>query len=143
MEKIDQKKEALDSILKSLMVDDDLHLVFLEQKKVSEPDTDVDAYFFKMKSLQTGEEMGGINIRAGYTENMVNFRGNIGYAVAEKYRGHRYSARSCVLLIPVIKALGLNPIWLTCNMDNEASKRSIESIGARFVDTTVIPESSP
>jgi predicted acetyltransferase len=125
------------------MVDGDLELVLLEQKPVSDPDSAIPGYSFLMRSPASGAEMGRINLRAGYTENIRLYRGNIGFTVFEAYRGHRYAARSCVLLVPLIKSLDLDPIWLTCNVDNPGSKKIIESIGAGYLDTTVIPDDSP
>jgi len=53
-----------------LLKDDDLHLHFKEIKPVSEPDTNIFAFHFSMQNTMTREEMGGINIKAGYTENI-------------------------------------------------------------------------
>jgi predicted acetyltransferase len=135
--------DPLASLLKAKMVDGDLELNLFEQKQVSEPDSDIPGYFFLMRNSKSGSAMGSINLRAGYTDNIRRYRGNIGFTVFESFRGHRYSARSCVLLVPLIKALKLNPIWLTCNADNIPSKKIIESIGAKYIETTMIRQDSP
>lgn len=125
------------------LIDDELELVFSERKRVTAPDNNLFAYHFKMKNKKSGDEMGEINIKAGYNENIINYRGNIGFTVYKNYRGHHYSGRSCILLIPVIKFLKLNPIWITCNIDNHASRKNIEKIGAVYIETTTISETSP
>jgi predicted acetyltransferase len=124
------------------MIDGDLELVLVERKPVSDPDSGIPGYSFLMRNPASGAEMGRIKLRAGYTENIRLYRGNIGFTVFEAFRGHRYSARSCGLLAPLIKSLDLDPIWLTCNVDNPGSRKIIESIGAEYVDTTVIPDGS-
>ena len=125
------------------LVDEDLTLVFIEKVLVSPPDTDIFAYRFTMNHTASGQAMGGINIKAGYTENIRMYRGNIGFTVSEVHRGHHYSARSCQLLIPVLQWLGLDPIYLTCNVDNFASKKNIERLGAGFIEEVIIPKTSP
>jgi predicted acetyltransferase len=120
--------------------DGELTLRFDGKKQVTEPDNEIQAYCFTMINSSTGNEMGGINIKAGYTENIVNYRGNIGFTVYDSFRGKHYSARGCVLLIPVIVILEMTPVWLTCNIDNIPSKRNIERIGAIYIDTVKVPE---
>jgi tagatose 1,6-diphosphate aldolase len=140
---MDANVNPLSALLNSKMIDTDLELILLERKPVSDPDSEIPGYFFLMRNVQSGLDMGSINLRAGYTENIRLYRGNIGFLVSEDFRGHRYAARSCALLVPLIKALNLDPIWLTCNVDNIRSKKAIESIGAKYLDTTVIRQDSP
>lgn len=125
------------------LVDNELVLLFTGKERVSPPDMDIFEYRFSMNNAETGDEMGQINIKAGYTENIIFFRGNIGYTVYERYRGNYYSSRSCKLLIPVIKFLDLNSVYLTCNKDNIASRKNIERLGAEFLGTEIIQETSP
>ena len=87
--------------------------------------------------------MGGINLRVGYTENVKLYKGNIGFTVYENYRGKRYAARSCLLLTPLIRYHKLKPVWITCDVDNAASKRTIELIGADFIGTVRMPDDFP
>ena len=125
------------------LIDKELRLVLKETGLASEPDTTVPVYTFAMIHAPSGVAMGEINLRAGYTENIELYRGNIGFTVFEEYRGHRRSGRSCRLLKPFIQSLGLGMIWLTCNSDNVASQRNLTYAGARYVDTTYITDDSP
>lgn len=120
-----------------------MRLLFKEIKPVTEPDTNVSAYHFSMQNTLTNEEMDGINIKAGYTENIKKYRGNIGFTVFEPYRGNYYSARSCILLLTVLKILEMNLVYLTCNLDNYASRKNIERIGAVYQETVTIPDGYP
>ena len=132
------------SYLKALqLVDDELKLVFKEKKQTTKPDDRVAVYYFDMIHAETGAKMGFINVKAGYTDNIVHYRGNIGYAVLEQYQGKRYAARSCQLLKGVIKYLGLSAVYITCNADNDASRKAIESIGATYLETVTIGRHSP
>lgn len=134
------EQDSIVSIIEDiLLTDDELKLRFEGKKQVTEPDNEIQAYYFSMINQITEKKMGGINIKAGYTENILKYRGNIGFTVYEEFRGKHYSARSCIHLIPVIKIINMPHIWLTCNFDNIASMRNIERIGADYIDTVNVP----
>jgi tagatose 1,6-diphosphate aldolase len=87
--------------------------------------------------------LGEINLRIGYTDNVMFYRGNIGFTVYPAHRGNNYAERSCRLLIPLIQHHGLYPVWLTCNVDNTASRKTIENLGALYVETREMPADFP
>jgi len=95
--------------------------------------------FFKMKSVASGAELGAINLRLGSTPHLERYAGQIGYGVHEAYRGHHYAARSVVLLAPVARKFELDPLWITCDPENTASRRSLELAGAEFVEIVDVP----
>ena len=41
--------------------------------------------------------------------------------------------------MPVARAHGINPLWLTCDPDNIASRRTCELAGAQFVEVVDVP----
>lgn len=125
------------------LIDRELRLAFSRKDYATAPDDNIPVYAFKMTNIRSSQEMGVINLRVGNTENIELYRGNIGFTVFESFRGRHYAARSCLLLIPFLRFLDLRSIWLTCNADNIASKRTLEYIGAIYVDTTLITEDSP
>src|SRR5690348_6303772 len=100
----------------------------------------VPAYHFQMRNAGTGEEIGSIDLRAGSTPRIELYAGHIGYAVHPTHRGHRYAARSVRLLMPLARRLRLDPLWITCNPENFASRRSLEYAGAEFVEIVELPE---
>jgi len=136
------KSQDIDYLNTAKLVDYELQLTFIEKDMTSAPDSDIPVYKFRMIHVATSEWMGEINLRAGFTENIEQYRGNIGFTVFESYRGHYFSARSCLLLKPFINFLGMSKIWLTCNIDNIASKKNIKRIGATYVGTTRVGEDS-
>lgn len=135
-------KDLLEFINNLEFIDGDLELVFDEERKVSEPDEKIVAYYFDIRNRYTREKMGFINFKNGFTDNIIMYRGNIGYEVFEKYRGNSYSSRSCILLKPLIRHLGFNEIFLTCNFNNYSSKKNIEKIGAKLIETVSIEENN-
>ena len=93
-----------------------------------------------MVNLTDLMEMGFINLRVGQGENLIRYRGHIGYGDNPEYRGHGYAARACGLLLPLSRRQGLNPLWITCNPDNIASRKTCEHLGARLVEVVTVPE---
>jgi len=77
----------------------------------------------------------------GSTPQVELYAGHIGYLVHEPYRGHKYAARSVRLLVPLARNHGLDPIWITCDPDNVASRRTLEFAGAQLVEIVKVPES--
>jgi predicted acetyltransferase len=100
----------------------------------------VPTYFFRMMSIDRGEEMGNINLRIGSSPHIERYAGHIGYGVHPAYRGHHYASRSLVLLLPFARSLGIDPLWITCDPDNVASRRSLELAGAEFMEIINVPE---
>jgi tagatose 1,6-diphosphate aldolase len=100
----------------------------------------VPTYFFRMMSIDRVEEMGTINLRIGSNPHIERYAGHIGYGVHPAYRGHHYASRSLVLLLPFARSLGIDPLWITCDPDNGASRRSLEIAGAEFMEIVDVPE---
>ncbi len=87
--------------------------------------------------------MGRLSLRIGHTKHIEMYAGHIGYSVDLPYRGRRLAARSCLLILPLARAHGINPLWITCNPENAASRRTCEIIGSTLVETVPIPPSDP
>jgi tagatose 1,6-diphosphate aldolase len=100
----------------------------------------VPAYHFRMVHRGTGDDMGHLNMRVGHTAHVERYAGHIGYSVVERHRGHRYAARAVRLVLPAARRLGLDPVWITCDPENLASRRTLEIAGAEFVETVEVPE---
>jgi predicted acetyltransferase len=99
----------------------------------------VPTYHFRMAHSETSLELGGIRLRVGSTPHIELYAGHIGYNVFPRHRGHHYAARALKLLVPLSRRLGLNPLWITCDPQNHASRRSLEIAGAQFVEIVDVP----
>lgn len=103
---------------------------------------DVPTYRFVMKQSGSDEEIGRIDLRVGNTERVVYYLGHIGYRVGVKFRGNRYAARATNLLLPLARRHGMGELWITCNPDNIASRRTCEIVGAELIETVDVPVGS-
>ena len=99
----------------------------------------VPTYNFRMVHAVARVEMGGINLRVGSTPHIERYAGHIGYSVHPPFRGHRYATRSLRLIVPLTRRLGLDPLWITCDPENHASRRCLELAGAQFVEIVEVP----
>ena len=96
----------------------------------------VSAYHFEI--MVNGQPVGKISLRIGYPDSLL-YGGQIGYNVDETYRGHGYAGAACRLLFPVMRAHGMRSAIITNNVENTASRRVCEKIGARYLCQIDIP----
>lgn len=82
---------------------------------------------------------GTISLRVGMNERLVRYAGHVGFSVMPEFRGRRLAGRSVGLLLPLAKRHGLQPLWLSCNPDNQGSRRVMAWLGATYVETVDLP----
>ena len=121
-----------------LGIDGNLKVEFL--RSAQHPIHKVPTHFFRMLDAQTHEELGNLNLRFGSTPHIERYAGHVGYSVHEAHRGHHYAARSVALLCPYAKAMGFTNLWITCDPENVASRRTLELAGAKFVEIVKVPD---
>jgi predicted acetyltransferase len=81
--------------------------------------------------LDDGEFCGVINLRfkPGTEELPRHVNGHIGYAVVPWKRRRGYATEALRQLLPVAREVGLNRVQVTCDDDNEPSRRVIVANG--------------
>ena len=100
----------------------------------------VPAYTFHIMRMGSDVPVGSIQLRVGDTENVKKYGGHIGYEIYPAFRGHRYASRSCKILIPFAKEHRMETIWITCDPDNIASRRTCEIAGGKLVEIVDVPK---
>ena len=98
-------------------------------------------YHFRIRDAE-GADVGHINLRVGDTEHIRVCAGHVGYKIAPEFRGHRYAYQACRALAPFIRTI-YDAVVLTCAPTNMPSIRTIERLGATFIDEIAVPESDP
>ena len=68
------------------------------------------------------------------------YAGNFGYNVDPEFRGQRLAERACRLLIPFAVRHGFDHLWITCDPDNSASRKTCERLGATLIEVVTLPE---
>jgi tagatose 1,6-diphosphate aldolase len=99
----------------------------------------VPAYDFGVRLAGQREPVGRLGLRLGSTEYLEKYLGHIGYGIAERHRGHGFAAKACRLVRPVAIDHGFTTLWITCNPDNQPSRRTCEALGCELVEIVDLP----
>lgn len=73
--------------------------------------------------------IGRVSIRHWLQGNLINFGGHIGYEIRPSARRKGYGTQQLALALPVVAALGISRVLITCDDDNIGSIRIIEANG--------------
>lgn len=122
--------------------DGELRLVLAERVPAVRSTWGVPAYLFRMEN-PSGDHIGHVSLRVGWSENVIRFAGHVGYRVEPSHRGNHYAERACRLIIPLAKRHGMTHFWITCQPDNIPSRRTLERLGAEYVGVLDVPPDYP
>ena len=76
--------------------------------------------------------VGMIDLRHRLNDFLAEYGGHIGYSVHPAYRRKGYATQMLALVLEKARKRGLNRVLVTCNEDNEASRRTILRNGGAF-----------
>ena len=89
-------------------------------------------YHYRIETLQN-KEAGHINFRVGDSRHILMYAGHIGYEVLAPFRGRRFAYQACKAIAPLVRSI-YPEVIITCDPDNIGSMRTIERLGAAFLD---------
>jgi predicted acetyltransferase len=78
--------------------------------------------------------VGFLNLRHLLNDWLLEQGGHIGYAVRPSARRRGHAARALALGVEAAAGLGIERVLVTCDVDNEASRRTIEAGGGVLED---------
>ena len=122
----------------TFLKNDEIQLVLEKTVDGDEEKGWVPAYHFAICNLE-GTKMGTCDLRIGHNEKLY-FGGNIGYRVEEPYRGHHYAGKACLLLFELAKKHEMGYLIITCNPDNDPSRKTCEYAGGELLEIVELPE---
>lgn len=96
-------------------------------------------YWWNIVLNNNNTKVGKISFRIGNNYHSY-YNGNIGYEVDKEYRGNHYALKACKLVLKVAKYYNMNKIYLTCDFDNIASSKTIEKLGAKYLEEIKPPK---
>jgi tagatose 1,6-diphosphate aldolase len=122
-----------------LITDNEIDLILSETKEQDDEKGYVPSYHFLIKRHNERAIAGHISLRIGFNEN-IHYGGNIGFSIYDDYRGNYYAAKACLLLKDLARAHHMQTLRISCGVDNIASKKTIETIGGRYLGDVDLPE---
>lgn len=84
--------------------------------------------------VEGDEYLGRLAIRHRLTDFLLESGGHIGYDVRPTARRQGHATTMLREALPIAKQLGIDDLLITCETDNVASRKVIESNGGRFED---------
>ena len=81
------------------------------------------------------EVIGSLAMRHSLNDWLLEEGGHIGYSVRPSRRREGHAARALALALPRAADLGLERVLLTCDEDNDGSRRTIEANGGVYEDS--------
>ena len=85
-------------------------------------------------SVENNELIGVIRIRHSLTPMLEEIGGHIGYQIRPSRRREGFGTRQLALALDIVRTWGWGKVLITCNDDNTASARIIESNGGVLWD---------
>ena len=120
------------------MRDDVIKLTLLKLLPHGHPDMGkMPILFFRIRLLDD-TWIGSCDLRLGDSD-ITEVLGHMGYSIDEQYRGHHYAEHACRLMCDYARRANMTQLDITCDIDNYASIRTCERLGAEKIATIDVP----
>jgi len=96
-------------------------------------------FYYIIYDVNTLEKIGNCGIRLEENENNI-YLGNIEYEIFPKFQGHNYALKATKLLSQIALDYGVTNLNITASPTNFASIKTIEKLGAQFVEIKKVPK---
>ena len=103
------------------------------------PDGRVPSDCYMAIRISDNKLVGMIDLRHRFNDFLAEYGGNIGYSVRPSERGKGYAGYMLSAVLPFCREAGLDCVLITCDADNEASRRTILRAGGVYESTVLNP----
>lgn len=101
-----------------------------------------DVYYFDIYLHGTHTRVGYTDLRIGKSSYLY-YLGNVGYRIDEPYRGHHYAREAVKMVLPYARKKGMKELTITCDPENEASRRTLDGLGGKCLGDLSVPFGNP
>lgn len=93
-------------------------------------------------AIRAGDDtVGEIRFRIGQNKHLCNYAGQIGYDIDRRYRCNRYATKALKAILPHCFQY-FPSLFITCNVDNIPSIKTIESVVHVYHGIVTIPKNT-
>ncbi|MBR5547069.1 MAG: GNAT family N-acetyltransferase [Clostridia bacterium] len=93
---------------------------------------------FDIVDIQTLRTAGEIALRVGEGQSLF-YLGHIGYHMDPPFQGRHGALRACRMVIPLLRAMGMQSFVITTDEDNIPSVKTCERLGCVLESTVDVP----
>jgi len=86
-----------------------------------------------------GQKAGHIQVRMNQNPMQLAYHGHIEYTISPRFRGHGLARKACESLQKHLLNQGAKSLWLTCEISNLPSIKTIEHLGAQLRGKITLP----
>ena len=91
--------------------------------------------FTELWMAEGDEDLGRISLRHELNALLHEWGGHLGYAVRPSARRRGHATAALRRMLEICGERGIDPVLVTCDVDNRASRRTIEGAGGEYDDT--------
>ena len=107
-------------------------------EKNSGDDNMIPFYYYDIFRKSDMAAVGKISVRIGNNFHSY-YNGHIGYEIFEEFRGQGLACKACREVLSVAIFHSMEFVYLTCGESNVPSQKTIENLGAEFVECAEVP----
>lgn len=90
-----------------------------------------------------GQKAGYVEIRPNASALIKALDGELEYEILPKFQGQGLARKTCEALRETLRARGIEKLWITCDPENTASRRTLENLGATNLGLVKMPKTLP